>query len=49
MPAPAEPMPGNFYSFNLEMAVKIKAIVEVGYKAECFRNPSSGQVRWGTP
>ena len=48
MAAPAEPIPGNFYSFNVEIEVKIKGVVEVGYRVQCFRNPSSGQVRWGT-
>ena len=48
MAARTEPMPGNFYSFNLEIEVRIKGNVEIGYKAMCFSNPISGQVRWGT-
>ena len=48
MTAPIKPILGNFYSFNFVIAVKINGIVEIGYRAECFRNPISGEVRWGT-
>jgi hypothetical protein len=48
MTAPTEPIPGNFYSFNFVIEVTIKGVVHTGYKVECFRNPTSGEVRWGT-
>jgi hypothetical protein len=48
MTAPDELPPGTFYWFNFQIEVRIKGVVEVGYQAKCFKNPTSGQLRWGT-
>jgi hypothetical protein len=40
-------LPWNFYLFNFVIEVKIRGVVEIGYRAKCFDLGSRGR-RWGT-
>jgi hypothetical protein len=43
-----ELVPGNFYSFEFFIELKIQDVVHLGYPKVCTRDTSTGRTRWGS-
>lgn len=41
-------VPGNFYSFDFFIELKINDVVHVGYPKVCIRDMKTGELRWGS-